>query len=410
MRRAVFLLAAALFGAAAGVPGARAADPDPSAPTDATGASPSGNPAPQDQLLRLGVTAGAEQGIAAPSSIVIPTGKGDIRIDLQSPGAAAPAKPAPPAGPDYTLIGVAVVAVLFLASVVLRRRAPSSAAPALKFPDDSYSIVRPLGQGGMGVVYEALDRKLDRRVAIKRLRTEGERDPAGRAQLLQEAKTVAALRHPNIVDVHAIVEQGGSDYIVFELVEGRTLDDLLREHKRLGLRETRGILTAVCSALDFAHAHGVVHRDLKPANIMLTTQGQVKVMDFGIARRLGGPPPPFPIAGAPAAASASGRVDTTQHVMGTPQYLSPEAYAGQVRAEADVYALGVILYRMLSGQFPFPPKAGLQERLDRAYPRLALLLPDLPAVADALVNEALEPDPGRRIATPKLFAARLAAL
>jgi serine/threonine-protein kinase len=224
---------------------------------------------------------------------------------------------------------------------------------------------------------------------------------------------VAALRHPNIVDVHSIIEQGGEDYIVFELVEGRTLDELLREHRRLGARETRGILSAVCAALEFAHARGVVHRDLKPANIMITAQGVVKVMDFGIARKLGVAPAaaaPPPSAPAPAPGTDPRRVETTQHVMGTPQYLAPEAYCGQVRPESDVYALGVILYRMLSGQLPFAPSSGLQERLARGYTRLALFMPELPPAADALVNDALEPDPEKRLSSPKLFAERLAAL
>jgi len=403
-----------VFLAVAAAAGARAADPDSSVPTESGGADAAQGGAQKnvDQLLRLGVTAGAEQGFDAPATLVIPTGKGNIRLDLQPKGAAAPAAPARPSGPDYTMIGVAVVAALFVLSVVMRRRMAAPAAPALNLPDGAYAIVRPLGQGGMGVVYEAIDRKLDRRVAIKRLREGGAVDAAARAQLLQEAKVVAALRHPNIVDVHTIIEQGGEDYIVFELVDGRTLDELLREHTRLGVRETRGILSAVCAALEFAHARGVVHRDLKPANIMITAQGQVKVMDFGIARRLGARAHAAPATAAPPAAAAADalRVETTQRVMGTPQYLAPEAYLGQVRAESDVYALGVILYRMLSGQLPFAPTSGLKERRERGYTRLALFMPELPPGADALVNDALEPDPEKRLASPKLFRERLAAL
>jgi serine/threonine protein kinase len=397
-----------LFVAALAVGPARSAEPDAPAAADGADGSSGGAQRSADQLLRLGVSAGVEQGINAPSTMDIPTAKGTIRIDLRPKGADAPAAPRPPAGPDYTLIGVGVVGALFVVSLVMRRRMSAPTAPALHLPDGAYAIVRPLGQGGMGVVYEAIDRKLDRRVAIKRLRPSAEAGAPGREQLLQEAKMVAALRHPNIVDVHSIVEQGGEDYIVFELVEGRTLDELLREHPRLGAREARGILSAVCAALEFAHARGVVHRDLKPANIMITAQGAVKVMDFGIARRLGGAAAPGP-ALEPAAADAR-RVDTTQRVMGTPQYLAPEAYYGQVRPESDVYALGVILYRMLSGQLPFPPAAGLKERLERSYARLALFMPELSAAADALVNDALEPDPDKRLASPKLFRERLAAL
>jgi serine/threonine protein kinase len=402
-----------LFAAALAAGPARAADRDAaSVEAGGTDAAGGGGQKKVDQLLRLGVAAGAEQGIDAPSSMVIPTGKGDIRIELQPKGAAAPPPP-PASGRDYTPIGVAVVAALFVASLILRRRTAAPAAPALNLPDGAFAIVRPLGQGGMGVVYEAIDRKLDRRVAIKRLRPTGGAGAPGREQLIQEAKMVAALRHPNIVDVHSIIEQGGEDYIVFELVEGRTLDELLREHRRLGARETRGILSAVCAALEFAHARGVVHRDLKPANIMITAQGVVKVMDFGIARKLGVAPAaaaPPPSAPAPAPGTDPRRVETTQHVMGTPQYLAPEAYCGQVRPESDVYALGVILYRMLSGQLPFAPSSGLQERLARGYTRLALFMPELPPAADALVNDALEPDPEKRLSSPKLFAERLAAL
>jgi serine/threonine-protein kinase len=386
----------------------RAADPDPAAATENAAPDAASGAAQKnvDQLLRLGVNAGAEQGIAVPSTLVIPTSKGNIRIEM-APNAAAPPPPAPKPGRDYTPIEIAVVAALFSFSIWMKRRSPAPAAPNLRFNDGSFSIVRPLGEGGMGVVYEAIDRKLDRRVAIKRLRESGGVDAAAREQLIQEAKLVAALRHPNIVDVHSIIDQGGEDYIVFELVDGRTLEQLIRENPRLGMREVRGVLSAVCAALEFAHARGIVHRDLKPANIMITAQGHVKVMDFGIARRLSAAS--SPPAAAPGKASAR-PVDVTQRVMGTPQYLAPESYYGQVRPEGDVYALGVILYRMLAGQMPFAPTAGLKERLERGYTRLALMVPELPSAADALVNDSLEPDPDKRLASPKLFRERLAAL
>jgi serine/threonine-protein kinase len=302
---------------------------------------------------------------------------------------------------------LAVAALLGLA-VFLRSRKDATAAPAPtagpNLGETNFAIVRAIGEGGMGVVYEALDRTLDRRVAIKRLRNDTGSLP-DREQLLKEAKTVAALHHPNIVSIHSIVSQGGDDYIVFEFVEGRTVEDILQERKRLNLVETRSILDPVCQALEFAHERGIIHRDLKPANVMLTTHGHVKVMDFGIARRMHSSDKPEVPALAPVQ-----NFQLTHNIIGTPPYLAPEAESGIIRPEGDVFALGVMLYRMLSGLYPFPPPATVEQKMAGRYTPLSLILRPLPAGVDALVSDSLQPNADQRLRTPKDFRDRLAAL
>ena len=267
-----------------------------------------------------------------------------------------------------------------------------------------YELCEHVGSGAMGTVYEAIDRNLDRRVAVKRLHAELQAGPKSHESLLAEAKTVAGLHHPNIVDIHAIVSQGGQDFIVFELIDGKTVENLLAEYKRLDLRNTKAILDPVCRALEFAHERGIIHRDLKPSNIMITSLNQVKVMDFGIASRI-----KDGTASTTAATSADDyRLTNTSR--GTPPFMSPEAWVGVIRAEGDVYALGVITYLMLSGDFPFPPDSSVELKMARAYEPLSKKAPGLPAGADALIDAALEPAADKRLRTPREFRERLTAL
>ncbi|MBI5200955.1 MAG: protein kinase [Elusimicrobia bacterium] len=257
-----------------------------------------------------------------------------------------------------------------------------------------FQIVRALGRGGMGIVYEAIDKGLNRRVALKKMRDEIRIDPKERERFLQEARTVAGLHHPNIVDIHAIVEEGGELCLVFEHVAGRTVEQMLEQKKKLSLQETRVIMRGVCHALEYAHKRGVIHRDLKPSNVMLTDEQEVKVMDFGIARH---------------AKDALSRMTVTNTVAGTPPYMAPEADQGVVRAETDIYALGACLYEMLTGERPFANNATNSVKLAMGYPKPTRVRKDLPAAVDALIDAALQPDPEKRIPNATKFLAQLEA-
>ena len=182
-----------------------------------------------------------------------------------------------------------------------------------------YQLRAPIGAGGMGTVFEAHDQLLKRRVAIKRVSPELEADPLARERLRREALAAAALDHPYICQIHEIGDANGHLFIVMEYVEGETLHALARR-SLLPLRQVVELATEIAEALDEAHRRGIVHRDLKPANIMLTAQGHVKVMDFGLAKQM-----------APAAADDSAAVTKLTDSgmrLGTPAYMSPEQVLG----------------------------------------------------------------------------------
>ncbi len=200
-----------------------------------------------------------------------------------------------------------------------------------------YEIVKKLGAGAMGEVYEANDTTLGRRVAIKRIRldafADGKQLEDVKKRFVREAQVAAHLRHPNIVTTHDIVESLDSSFIVMEMVEGQTLSELLRQKGRLSLDETLNILTQAASALDHAHANKVVHRDVKPANLMVESSGHVKVMDFGIAK-----------------AESSGQITATGTILGTPNYMSPEQAMGkEVDGRSDLFSLACVAYECLTG-------------------------------------------------------------
>ncbi|MDD5656071.1 MAG: protein kinase [Elusimicrobia bacterium] len=276
------------------------------------------------------------------------------------------------------------------------RRRPGAAPEADGFWS-GYSVTRRIGSGGMGVVYEALDNALARKVAIKKMRDEIRADPAERRRFLAEARVVAALRHPNIVDIHSIVEDAGDIYLVFEFVAGRTLAELLLERGPLPWSRARDVLRQACAAVSYAHARGVIHRDLKPANIMLADDGRVKVMDFGVARR------------AQEAVTRAGRTDT---IAGTPPYMAPEADRGAAGRESDVFALGACLYEMLGGKPPFMGD-GAALRLDKVNGKFVPLsreVPGLPGGLDEVLAKALAAEPDSRYPSAEAFSAALDAL
>ncbi|MBE2282858.1 MAG: protein kinase [Prosthecobacter sp.] len=240
--------------------------------------------------------------------------------------------------------------------------------------DSRYRIERLIGKGGMGAVYSALDARLGRKVAVKVLPEHIADHPEAAARFEREARAMAALQHPNIVQVHDFgVTLDGGHYLVMELVDGMNLHQL-RQSRQLTLHGTLQIISQVCQALHYAHSRGIVHRDIKPANILVTREGVVKVADFGLAKMLG--------TETRTSAAAERTLTKSGTVMGTPDYMAPEQIEGRrVDHRADIYALGVMLYDLLTGTPPrgaWSPPSDLLEvdhRLDEIILRALRLDP-----------------------------------
>jgi serine/threonine-protein kinase len=248
-----------------------------------------------------------------------------------------------------------------------------------------YELRELLGRGGMADVFAAEDVRLGRRVAIKRLRIDLAGDPTFQARFRREAQSAASLNHPSIVSVYDTGEEPdphGSGvllpYIVMELVVGRTLRDILREGRKILPERALEITAAVLSALDYSHRAGIIHRDIKPANVMLTPTGEVKVMDFGIARAI---------------SDASATMTQTAAVVGTAQYLSPEQARGeQVDARSDLYSTGCVLFELLTGRPPFigdSPVSVAYQHVREQPPAPSLYERTIPAAVDAITLKAL---------------------
>ncbi len=273
-----------------------------------------------------------------------------------------------------------------------------------------YERGEALGRGGMGVVYRAVDLVLDREVALKLL------DPASdvlrgqRRRFLREARSAAALNHPNIVGIHDFGELDGDLYIAMELVEGTTLREMQATAGVLDVETLESLLAQAAGALAYAHGHGVVHCDLKPANLMWTPDGRLKIADFGLARFLhrgrGEQDVPHDRAGAGTAAgqrSASSE-DYGSQQLGTPRYMSPEQLrAGHVDARTDQYSLGVTLYEMATGDAPFTGADLLRATAEARPPRPAR--EDLPAELEAVILRCLARDPEDRFPSAEALAA-----
>ena len=251
-----------------------------------------------------------------------------------------------------------------------------------------YRVVEAIGAGGMGEVYRARDEQLNRDVAVKCLSSTT--PDASRGRMRREAYALSKLNHPNIATVHDFGHEDGVDYVVMELIRGRSLADRL-EDGPIPIAEAVAIAGQVAAGLEDAHAHGVVHRDLKPGNVMLTERGQVKVVDFGVAWHA-------PDLGDQTMTSAQ-----AGPISGTLPYMAPEQIRGdQPDARADVWSLGVLLFELVTGRRPFdPPNALLiAERILNSEPPSARALnPDVPVWLDALIARALEKPVDRRIQT-----------
>ncbi|MDO8757319.1 MAG: serine/threonine-protein kinase, partial [Elusimicrobiota bacterium] len=261
-------------------------------------------------------------------------------------------------------------------ATAMRAEDQPEAAPAPSLLPRGYEPLGLIAQGGMGAVNKARHRALNRIVAIKRMHPELKNNQRELARFIKEARLVAELKHPNIVEIFDIGQDAEGVFLVFEHLEGRTLHERIGDG-RLDRQEALGVLKQIALAVEHAHAQRIVHRDLKPANIMLTARG-VKVMDFGIARSTLDP------------LSTQSRVE----VVGTPVYMAPEQeYTGTVGPAADVYALAGCAYEMLSGRPPFT--YGGMMKAERRYMPLSQAA-DLPAAVDAVMDRALDPNPAGR--------------
>jgi serine/threonine protein kinase len=242
-----------------------------------------------------------------------------------------------------------------------------------------YRVVEKVGEGGMGAVYKAIDTHLDRAVAIKVLPPEKVADAERKLRFVQEAKAASALRHPNIVVIHDIAADAGRDFIVMEYVEGRSLDDLIGR-KGLRLNEALGWAVQIADGLAKAHAAGIVHRDLKPTNVMVTPDGLVKILDFGLAKLTENVPAAG--SGPTMTLDAEGKPRTEEgFIVGTAAYMSPEQAEGRkVDPRSDIFSFGAVLYEMLTGRKAFGRESGLKT--------LAAVLNEEPKPPSA-VNEAV---------------------
>ena len=253
-----------------------------------------------------------------------------------------------------------------------------------------YRVLRKLGGGGMADVYLCEDRTLGRRVALKVMLKRFHDDPTFVERFRREAKAAAGLNHANLVSIYDWGEVDGTYFIVMEYVEGETLKEVVRRLGRLSGNQAVQITLQLLAAVAFAHRAGIVHRDIKPQNVMLDREGNVKVMDFGIAR-----------------AGDSGMTEAGS-ILGTAQYLAPEQARGlQVDARSDLYSVGIVLYEMLTGTVPFKGDSAVTvalKHVNEMAPEPATLVPGLPYALNQIVLKAIAKDPMDRYQTAEEFA------
>jgi serine/threonine-protein kinase len=265
-----------------------------------------------------------------------------------------------------------------------------------------YEILAPIGQGGMGEVYRARDSRLERDVAIKILPEHLARNPDALARFEREAKAVAALSHPNILAIHDFGREQGISYAVTELLEGETVRARV-ERSPLGWRRAVETAVAVADGLSAAHAKGLVHRDIKPENVFLTTDGRVKILDFGLARWR-------PMEGAPAAVT----VTDPGTILGTTAYMSPEQVRGEdLEPASDIFSLGCVLYEMVTGQQAFARKSGAETMaaiLNHEPPQLSDTGRHAPPELDRVLVHCLEKNPLERFQSARDLAFALKAV
>src|SRR6202050_4753168 len=258
----------------------------------------------------------------------------------------------------------------------------------------NYRIEERLGEGGMGVVYKAVDLNLDRRVALKFLSSELSRDPGLIQRFQSEARAQANLNHTNIATLYNFINVDGNWLIAMEYVDGESLEQMIRRAGAMQYQEAIPLFKQALLGVGFAHRMGIVHRDIKPANIMVNSFGIVKVMDFGIAKAL-----------------SARNLTRTGVSLGTVAYMSPEQIRNSgVDSRSDIYSLGVTLYEMLTANLPFNSDSDYQIQYDHVNtppPPLSLYSPYIPAGIEAAVLRAMEKDPADRFAGAEQFGVAL---
>lgn len=254
-----------------------------------------------------------------------------------------------------------------------------------------YKIEKKVGEGAMGKVYLAVDKSLGRKVAIKKMNDEIKVNEREKQRFLEEARTVALLHHPNIVEIYTIFEESGDVFLVFEYLEGRTLDTVLSKDIRMSFNRVKGIFVEVSKALEYAHSKGVIHRDLKLSNIMLTSESYVKVMDFGLSGR------------AIESKANSGNAE----IVGSPAYMAPEQENGTSSIRSDIYSMGICIYESLTGVLPFQGPDFYNQKMRNFYEPVSQCVQGLPKSVDALLEKCLDVDPEKRFADAAEFRAAL---
>ena len=260
--------------------------------------------------------------------------------------------------------------------------------------NNRYELVAKIGDGGMAVVFKALDRKLNRTVAVKVLRESYASDPQFLARFTREAQSAASLTHPNIVSVYDVGQDGDVHYIVMEYIEGQNLKEVITEYAPLPTQLAIEYAIQMCNALGYAHSKGLIHRDVKPQNMLIDRGGQIKVADFGIAKGLGD-------------------VTLTQSgfTLGTVHYFSPEQAQGKpALPQSDLYSIGVVLYEMLTGRIPFEsdnPLALALKHIEEAPTSPRKYNPAIPPALEQLILKALAKQPAQRYPNAAAFAQAL---
>lgn len=261
-----------------------------------------------------------------------------------------------------------------------------------------YHVIEPLGEGGMAAVYRAFDRQLERTVAVKVIRSDRAADPDFHKRFTREAKALAKLEHPNIVDIKDYGEQDGIPYLVMPYLPGGTLKDLLEERGGpISYQEAARILAPMARALAYAHARNLIHRDIKPANILISEGGVLRLSDFGIAKVL----------------EETAVLTGTSSSIGTPQYMPPEQWANNVVYATDIYALGVVFYEMIVGRCPYVADtvpAIMHKHIYEPLPRPREYGVKVPEAVELVLVKALAKEPAGRYADMAAFAAALESL
>jgi serine/threonine-protein kinase len=257
-----------------------------------------------------------------------------------------------------------------------------------------YIVQSEIAKGGMGVIYKALDRTLNRIVAIKQVHAHLSGDSSFVERFLREARAMARLQHDNIVTIYAVEEERGTPLLVMEYFQGSNLRMLTKNRPRLPLRDIVSITEQLANALAFAHAHGIIHRDIKPANVMVDKRGKAKLTDFGIA-----------------AALDEASITSTGQVIGTPEYMSPEQACGtKIDGRSDLYSVGIVLYEMLMGKTPYGDgsKTSILGKLAFDQQELSLPFPsDVPSLLQGVVRDLLRRQPEDRIPDADTLATQL---